>query len=538
MTARRRSATLGVLVCALLALLLWLLLRGPADLQVALEVKQPIVPVGGTTEIVATVREGGRPVSGVRCRFEWSTTAGSFVGGGDRVVLIVPSAGKIRVSLTARKGRAAASAGADVFGTDDRTVAAIDRERGTAEMKVEPPAPPPAEMDGPPPVIDEIRLEKTSVCKGESVLVTVKAHDPRGADRDPFIGYVIDGHPGQSLPIPYFGLGHKNQATPRVVMVYGKDNRSWTTKEIPPVEVRDCEVKRSAKITYSLVPNRQDEFRFKVELRARPGQPAFTPQSYQWDFGDGAAETTTEPFAQHSYLHRPQTAIGSTFLITVAITSAEGEKLVGREGLSLQNHYFIQRDPQNKHYVGLVIELEPRFPERGSDGYMRQDVFIWHHDKDPVHITKVVSNDYTNQGDQLPEVKHDPAAFLGTADIPPSGITLKAALDPGEQEYIVYRRFVLEGQASDGVKVYGSFSLMTPPRLDRRTAKPVMDNEMKVRIIKAQQLLGKQQVTDEDLQQLVERGLLPPYTPPEQRRPGEGATPRPAGAPAAGLAKP
>src|SRR5687768_10262502 len=50
-----------------------------------------------------------------------------------------------------------------------------------------------------PPIIDEVRLEKTELCAGEETLATVRAHTVDGTDAE--LHYLIGPGTGQSVPL-------------------------------------------------------------------------------------------------------------------------------------------------------------------------------------------------------------------------------------------------------------------------------------------------------------------------------------------------
>jgi len=268
-------------------------------------------------------------------------------------------------------------------------------------------------------------------------------------------------------------------------------------------------------VLVSLVPNREDVFRLSARVVPKGKLTAFTPVRWEWDFGDGASQSTTDAYIEHDYLHRPQDQVNTTFLIKVRVHGRDGDVADGRYPLTLRNHYFTQK--QVKHIVGLVITLEPRYPEYAADGSVKQTVHVWHHEPTPLKIASVHYTDYTKMGDDLGETSVTPHALLGVDAIPPQGVTFPVELSPTDADYVLQRRYVIEGKTDDGLPVFGTFSLMTPPKIDPRTSQRVVDPILKERILAAQQLLGKQQVTEEDMQRLVEQGKLDPYTPPDPR---------------------
>ena len=236
------------------------------------------------------------------------------------------------------------------------------------------PSPGPGQTAGkpagdPPPVIDSISVEKPSVCNGEENLVTVRAHTTNRTDAN--LHYVIDGQPGQSVPVTLWrsddGPGK------HVISVFGRGN-VMTTVPMPEYEVRDCVLPRVAVVTKGVRANTWAEYDFHVSIatprtwnRSKAGSwKPFEPASYLWSFGDGESVATTAPTAQHSYEGRAQDTYYSYFLVSVEVHGKDGDVVEGRTSLALVNPAF--EALQAKGVVALFISLQPRFPEVGPDG--------------------------------------------------------------------------------------------------------------------------------------------------------------------------
>src|SRR5262249_29026454 len=94
------------------------------------------------------------------------------------------------------------------------------------------------------PIIDEVIVEKTSVCEREQDLVTVKAHTPDGTD--PYLHAAIGMGKGMSVPIKSFLLGDGSYSLP-VISVFGK-NAVATRREVPDFTVRNCKPERTVSL--------------------------------------------------------------------------------------------------------------------------------------------------------------------------------------------------------------------------------------------------------------------------------------------------
>lgn len=555
MSGGNRARQLAVVLAALAilwALVVWL--RRREAVFVAITTDRATVAPGGQARLEATLRKkrNGDEVESHACSFKWSTTMGEVWGSGWRVEWNAPAISDATSTITAR-----------VRCGSDEYVGAIDLvtpppeadgfERHTAQGESQALGPsqatatplPPQTHDGEgAPIIDAITVEKTSVCRGEDVQVTVRAHDPKGTD-DKWLHYVIDTQPGASQPVTYLNGDHQ---MPRRIAVFGKNNASVTYAEVPQVTVLDCTVAQMVQITHSLVTNTEDTFRFLARVVAKGTTEKFEACSYEWDFGDGKSATTEDPWTEHGYLERKQDGLETAFQIRLRVLPCNGgSPIIGRSVLALTNVYALEKE--SKHVSGLVIVGDPRFPERGSDGVVRQTALIRTWEPDPVHITKITYTDtIPTNGPGVPNDPVDvtPSSFLGTTTVGRDWIRVPVAYDTNQEPNWAMRRWELEGTASDGTPVYGSFTLMAPPKLDPEKSPKVTDPAFKDRLLAAMQILGRDQVSDEDLMRLEQEGKLPPSdphavrpaaTPPPGFATPTGAAlnpapPRPAGPPA------
>jgi hypothetical protein len=375
----------------------------------------------------------------------------------------------------------------------------------------------------PPPVIDEIVLEKKEVCAGEENLVSVKSHTTNGTD--PFLHTVIDGHMGSSFPITMWKDDDGNVMGHHSVTVFGRGNVA-TTVPLPQYEVKDCRPKYIAAIMQRVRSNTWADFDFNARVVSVPPAPSeadrkrgappptvpkpFKPVSFTWTFGDGQTTTTLTPLVEHDYEGRAQTSLYSYFIVGVSIRGTQGETATGRMTLPLINPAF--ESLAEKGIVTLLISLDPRFPELGSDGKVTQKVRIWHAQPGPVTIEHAIPTKYYKQGaGQTPPEQVDVTAVLGSATIPPGkdGLTTTVVLDPSEEEEVFSKTWELSGTSAEGYPAMGSFSVMVPPPKPSADAgSTVLDPLLKQKIILARQLLGQDVVNDEDLWRLEREGAF------------------------------
>jgi hypothetical protein len=406
-------------------------------------------------------------------------------------------------------------------------------------------APRPSEA---PPIIDEVTVEKPEVCSGEDNLITVRAHTLNGTDE--FLHYVVDGAMGSSVPLRLL-LGDEGRVEGQhTITVFGRTNAAVTVP-VPEYKVNACQPERIVVVEPRVAANTWSDFDFVAKVVALPAPApgirgegshrAFTPVSYSWSFGDGDAATTSGPAVSHDYERRAQDSLYSYFPVRVDVRDASGAVLTGRTTLPLINQAF--EAFAQKGIVQLLVALDPRFPELGSDGRVVQSVRLWHTRAEPVTIDAVALTRYfEGAAGETPPQAVAVAALLGGTTVPPGkdGITTSVALDTITEPGVFSMTYRLSGHSRDGHPVMGSFSVMRPPpRPTADNSQPVVDPVLKAKIVAARQMLGKDTVNDEELWQLERQGrfadIVPTTDAPE---PTLTPSPSPAPAPAPAPARP
>ncbi|MGA7123044.1 MAG: hypothetical protein WBY94_23275 [Polyangiaceae bacterium] len=387
----------------------------------------------------------------------------------------------------------------------------------------------------PPPVIDEISVEKPEVCSGEENMITVRAHTTNGTDA--FLHGVVDGAMGTSVPVRlWLDEAGRVQGT-HSVTVFGRTNTPVTVP-LPDYRVRDCQPARLVAVEQHLRANTWGDFDFIAKIvvlpprgrgAARAGESEFTPTSFVWSFGDGTAATTFAPVATHTYEGRAQDALYSYFTVRVEVHSKQGGTLAGRTTLPLINPAF--EALARKSIVQLLIALDPRFPELGPDGRVVQHVRIWHTRPEPVTIESATRTAYfeTGSGQSRPEIV-DPVQLLGTNVIPPGqeGIATTVVLDTIADPGVFSATYRVAGKSQDGLPAMGSFSVLRPPpRPTAENSRLVKDPALTAQILAARAMLGKDVVTDEDIWQLQREQRLPRLTSNPSRAEDAPARPPP-----------
>jgi hypothetical protein len=356
------------------------------------------------------------------------------------------------------------------------------------------------------PIIDEILVEKPSVCQGEDNLITVRAHTENGTDAS--LHYSIGTGTGNPFPLRTWSHPDSARIPGPVVRVFNGDGKV-TVAPVPKYEVRDCVLSRVLNVTAALRPNTSSEFTVTASVAEPPAtgrtrRTSFTPARFLWDFGDGAKETTADNVVVHSYEDRPQSGLQSDFLVTAHAVAVDGTELVGRTTLSLRNPAF---EMATKDTVAIMTSLNPRFPSRDAEGNVTEEVHLWHHATEGVRIERVRVTRSYQDGHMGPTEVRDPFGVLGTNAIPPGkeGIRTSLTLAVGEDPTVVAVNYDVDGTSNDGRFATTRFSVMRPP-----VRTPITDPEILAKIASAQQLLHQDTVTYADLERIGKDNKLKP----------------------------
>lgn len=166
-------------------------------------------------------------------------------------------------------------------------------------------------------LIGSVRLDRTSVCEGEEVLVQVDAVHPEGAKNR--IDVQIAGKPGASRYLQFFGA-----PGPRRALVTASTRERYFDSRELEVVVRDCgPVAPRPRI--SAGPSLAQDQAVVFDVEVPPGAAGAPPGTFEWSFGDGAVERTVDPSVEHDYSgavarDQPYT------LFQAAVTVARGDE--------------------------------------------------------------------------------------------------------------------------------------------------------------------------------------------------------------------
>ena len=358
-------------------------------------------------------------------------------------------------------------------------------------------------------VIEAVAVEKTEVCSGEDNLVTVTLASAYASNDTIRIMMPAQGAAGPQMPFRLSLSRDKQQPEMPEVVVFGRDGALATVK-IPAVKVKDCAPGPMMTIDVALTANTSATFAFTATV-LNQGPTPFKPVEWRWDFGDGSDAVTKVRTVEHGYEDRPQKTRMSTFLVHVRAVDAQGVELVGRHGMELHNRAF--EALRVKNAVLLSTELTPRFPVIGADGRVVQRVRVHHAYDKPVTIDRVFVQRFRHddQGrDDVQESAADPQQILGTNVIPPGrGIEATVTLDTRAEPGIGLLTFNLVGTSVDGMRASGQFSVLRPPELIPQAQREIVtDVRLRAEILAVRKMLGRDEVTIDEIMELRREGAL------------------------------
>jgi len=351
-------------------------------------------------------------------------------------------------------------------------------------------------------VIDEVTVEKSSVCAGEENLVRVKAHTTNGTDAH--LHYVIAGRAGNPAPVRAY-RSDDGPPEPLQVSVFGRGT-VVTSAPVPAFRIKECGQVPLVVLSHRRLVNRGDEFDFGVTVVHPPA--GFEPMRYEWRFGDGAASATSEPVARHSYANLEQKGLYSELLVEVEVIGKSRQRLRGRSALELLNR--AEQVLLERGVVLIEAELTPRFPELDSQGTLHQTVRLFHHSRQAVRLERVLlERRYKKASVASPPQAEEPARVLGSSTIPEGrGIEVSFVIPKGREPDVLALTYTLAGDAGDK-PARGAFSLIWPPEPPtRENHRPVTSPAFKAKIRAAQRLLGKPLVSAEEIWDLERRGAF------------------------------
>jgi hypothetical protein len=333
---------------------------------------------------------------------------------------------------------------------------------------VDPPPVAPDELPDPDrPIVDQLWLDKDSVCRGEENFINVKARTSNGTDA--FVGIRFDdpttGHVSAGTRIPF-----RLQAPPArelTVFVEGKGGAAQVVA-LPPIEVKDCVAPRQITIESGRNANSPDRLALTARVtESAPDSSAqaterFVPVAYEWDFGDGTVLTGTDATIEHSYEGRDQTVVQSSFLVTVKARDSRGNEAKGSRALWLPNLAFAPLVAKGRVVVSVgVKDADPTTatPER---------IWLYHGYPHTVRLERVSLRETVLDPGAATEretfrKEFRPAELLGFSELPPhQSLTTRDLGEFQPKESAAVRIVEVVGRTADDKPVRAVFTLLPP----------------------------------------------------------------------------
>ena len=373
------------------------------------------------------------------------------------------------------------------------------------------------------PIIEEVTLDKRSVCFNEDVTVTVRARTPGGRD-DAFLRYRVAGEEGPVVSLRRLSLDTPGGLPERGgsgVTVSGREGTSVSVP-LPDLEVRDCRVPDEFELVHTLEPGTDGVVHLltspighnpdldAVRARGVDDAPPFVPVLYRWSFGDGTTAETGEGSIVHDFGARPQTARYAYFHVRCEAVDAQGRTLTASKSLELKNPAF-----ESFMNQGTVLLLsQPGPAEGGGQGPVTVPVRLWSTWTTPLTVTAVRLRRHRGPELRHADERHPPSTpsveelspgALGASRITPEGIVARVRFDPERDRDVVAQEFRLEGTTAEGWPVKGRF-LVTHPALGSLERRMLVDGEWRARVLRARALLDKTDVTAEEVMALEAEG--------------------------------
>ena len=206
-------------------------------------------------------------------------------------------------------------------------------------------------------IIQEISIDKTEICSGEDVFISVEVSSLESSQGDVFV--YINNQLGNPQHIGFTGA--PGQRT--IQITAATREQEFDTEEIT-IEVVDCSEEEEF-LQVSISPNPYQEH--MVDFRITNAE-LFIDQDpiYVWNFGDGQSLQTTDAYTQHSY--EPAISVEQPYFIfqaSVTLQRAGYEDLTAHETITLWNTY---TPSEQQAYIQPQVNSD-RYLERSGDNW-------------------------------------------------------------------------------------------------------------------------------------------------------------------------
>jgi hypothetical protein len=346
-------------------------------------------------------------------------------------------------------------------------------------------------------IIQDVILEKKTVCSGEDVLVTVVGHNPNGSDAN--LAYRISDTRGNPAILRFIKPGK------REFYVVAQDGGSHVDFKPVVIDVVDCPDKIQLVLEGKLASLKSEEAEFEVVKKTGIGERC----TYEWDFGDGSKTTGAYGYITHNYALRDQKAFQSTFTATVKATDSEGRTATGRCSISLPNTHYISSLLND----AIIPAQYNSFPVLKGSYYEVPVSFKNIYDTDAFFSSAGIEVQPCTSSKNNATVNANPGSLLGTSrlnagETSSDVLRIDRSMIPAGTCNLIIR---FTGELANRKPVSSAVYLNIVPEgtdaADRK--KVVSDKDMVEKLEKAARILGRgRPITPDDLKRLEKEGKL------------------------------
>jgi hypothetical protein len=333
--------------------------------------------------------------------------------------------------------------------------------------------------------IEEVWIEKESICLNEDFRVKVKASDPDGSNQwlttrihyagtPNVFGNNVVMRPGAMVAADP-ETRKKEEAVVRVEL-YDFRQRQLKAVYTKKVKLKDC-----TKPEYGLsvsCKNTVNPLNFRCQLNDY-NDPMFTASAFEWrilDLDDSDFPITTEtPFWEYKFPFRPAARLADNFVVEVKAFGKDGQVRIGRGNLTLHHHMFLVR--KQSGLLQLIVYYKGL---EEVDGQVNLVVEMMNPHDDPIVLSEVKKIVTPCKKAPVPAGVVKPEDILGTDVLEPGKRHRFIFSMPVDRERCIAQlKFVGHGQDS-GLPVLAWANMNTIPKMkhDRKISQGEFQNIM------------------------------------------------------------
>lgn len=355
-------------------------------------------------------------------------------------------------------------------------------------------------------LIQRVDLEKPEICPGDDVKISVRMDDTKkisGFDTEAS----VQGMPSGEAVLRFAHPGERSFYVAVTDGRRGMDFRTGLVKVLP-ADSPAC-AKRPRLVLYSRALA-HETYHFAVV-----DSPFVTADTYRWDFGDGLTQETkiTAPTVEHSFGARSQDRHTSVYHVAVTALSSGREVAKARTTVVLPNTYFRTLEIGSPQ---LPVDYSPLL-KKVQDQPLTYEAQIrfGNPDHNAVTFDKANLSIFPCKEKTTREESPDVASLLDKTTVPSGGTSAKIRFVVSEEPCRI--DVSLSGDTnpprSGSTARRGSGTIgRTTVQLSLSTRPPSDQGKQKlqelIQLEKARLILGKEDVTEEEMRQLKNKWLL------------------------------